>query len=56
MKVCEVVTTDYCMSLKLVENQMEVDFESDVLNYSLGPITWNSEGTVKPVKLTTFIR
>jgi len=26
-----------------MENQVQVDFESDVLNYSLGPITWNSE-------------
>jgi hypothetical protein len=43
-KVCELVTTDRCMSLKLTENQVQVDFESDVLNYSLGPITWNFEG------------
>jgi hypothetical protein len=43
-KVCELATTDCCMSIKLMENQAQVGFESDVLNYSLGPITWNSEG------------
>ena len=32
------------MSLKLAENETEVGFESDVPNYSVGPITWNSEG------------
>ena len=40
-KVCELVTTHCCMSLKLMENQVQVDFESDILNYCLGPITWN---------------
>jgi hypothetical protein len=43
-KECELVTTHCCMSLKLMENQVQVDFESDVLNYCLGPITWNYEG------------
>jgi len=39
----ELVTKDCCMSLKLMESHVQVDFERDVLNYSLGPITWNSE-------------
>jgi hypothetical protein len=43
-KACELVTTDRCLSLKLMQNQVQVDFQSGVLNYSLGPITWNSIG------------